>query len=125
MRAGNRELAADATNGGISSQAGASSPMHRRLADLALPTPRTTENDLAVTCNKCLPRAADGRGGRGDGPARRQAGGARRRSDYADLAWLVATGYGDTPLRELRFVCSGCGSDDTFAVVCGARHAGY
>jgi hypothetical protein len=75
----------------------------RRLHALALglPTPRTTENDLAVTCNKCL------------------------RSDYADLAWLVATGYGDTPLRELRFVCSGCGSDDTFAVVCGARHAGY
>jgi hypothetical protein len=49
-----------------------------RQADLALPTPRTTENDLAVTCNRCL------------------------RSVYADLPALIATGYGDVPLREPR-----------------------
>ena len=58
----------------------------RHLRDAAQPTPRTTTNDLAVTCNACL-RSAD-----------------------ADLAALIAAGYGDTPLRNLRFVCSGCGA---------------
>lgn len=73
----------------------------RHLRDAAQPTPRTTTNDLAVTCNACL-RSAD-----------------------ADLAALIAAGYGDTPLRDLRFVCSGCGSADTFAFVSGSKDAGY
>jgi hypothetical protein len=78
--------------------------MRTRLDDFALPTPCTTENDLSVTCNRCF---------------------SCFRSVYADIPGLIAAGYGDTPLRSLHFVCSGCGSDDTFAVVCGARHAGY
>ena len=72
-----------------------------RGADTALPTPRTTAADLSVTCNACL------------------------HSANADLAQLVADGFGDVPLIELRFRCAKCGSRDVFSVVSGARFAGY
>ena len=47
------------------------------------------------------------------------------RTTAADLARLVADGFGDVPLIELRFRCAKCGSRDVFSVVSGARFAGY
>ena len=51
-------------------------------ADTVLPTPRTTSGvaDLVVTCNTC------------------------RHNANADLARLVADGFGDVPLLDLRRV---------------------
>lgn len=44
---------------------------------------------------------------------------------YADLPRLIAEGFGDVPLIELKFRCAGCGSRAVFWVISGARHAGY
>lgn len=42
-----------------------------------------------------------------------------------DLAALIASGRGDTPLPSLRLVCRACGSRDGRVVVSGAALAGY
>ena len=57
-------------------------------------------NSLDVICNECS------------------------NSQDADLEALERAGRGDTPVIELRFKCSRCGSLDTFALVMGSGH-GY
>lgn len=54
--------------------------------------------DLSVYCRACLHRA------------------------YADMQALVDVGHGDTPLIQLKFKCSACGSDDIGRVVTGTRY---
>ena len=41
---------------------------------------------------------------------------------YADMETLVDAGFGDTPLIELRFVCSACGSRNVDGVCTGTRY---
>ena len=57
-------------------------------------------NPLDVTCNDCL------------------------HSQNADLVALERAGCGETPIIDLRFKCSRCGSLDTFVLVMGSGH-GY
>ena len=57
-------------------------------------------NQLSVTCNECS------------------------NSQHGDLVALERAGGDDTPLVDLKFKCSRCGSLDTFALVGGSGH-GY
>ena len=72
-------------------------PRRARPDDADLPTPRRYLNgpDLLVWCETCRHRA------------------------FADMGSLVAAGSGDTPLVQLRWRCSVCGSTAVQAKVTG------